>query len=362
MSKQLYVRLETTLALLDQFQSTLSTPPENPSAPNPQKDQDALPLLSASTEALKSQVTKLSLLAINTPFTPSAINTVLGALIESVLPSLVTSALLVTPGEYTKAFHGEILVLSRTVLKELSVLVGVVKSVAEKNEKESVQLGQEEKDTVTVTTGRVWDSCDSLSDTAAKGVIGFVIRRVEEWRDLVEDAVKEIEEWDPDEDDDGFFDDILGEDKPEDGTGGDSDSDEEEKDTAALHAHKKSTLRVLKPVTKVFPAILTNRLKNAGTTPSSTSGIKRLETLMGDLHNIPENIDEVAGALYDEELEKSSRYLERTKDCAARAVEDMALPLDAKETDSQQTEDKFTVWSRTWLKVMDEVNKSSPNP
>lgn len=247
------------------------------------------------------------------------------------------------------------------MLKELSVLVGAVKDVAEKNEKESVQLGQEEKDTVTVTTGRVWDSCNSLSDIATKGVIGFVIRRVEEWRDLVEDAVKEVEEWDPDEDDDGFFDDILGESKPEDGAGGDSDSDEEEKDTAASHAHKKSTLRVLKPVTKVFPAILTNRLKNAGTAPSSASGIKRLEMLMADLHSIPENIDEVAGALYDEELDKSSQYLETTKDCAARAVEGMALPLDAK-MDSQQTEDKFTVWSRTWLKVMDEVNKSSSNP
>ncbi|RMJ22992.1 hypothetical protein PHISP_06132 [Aspergillus sp. HF37] len=371
MSKQLSIRLNTALTLLDQFQSTLSTPPEPTVAPQ----KDALPLLSASTEALKSQVTKLSLLAINTPFTPSAVSAVLSALIESVLPSLVTAAALVTPGEYTKAFHGEVGVLSRTVLKELAALVGEVKGVAEKNDSTSTkardndagELSQPDKDAVTVATGRVWDSCDCLCDVAAKGVVGFVVRRVEEWRDLVADAVSELEEWDPDEDDDGFFDDIVVEDvKPNMETGNPGreeesveDSDSDEKDTAALHACKKSTLRVLKPVAQVFPAIISNRLKNVGSAPSSSpEGIGRLESLMSHLRGIPDYVDEMAGALYDDELEKSGQYLEKTKSCAASAVNAMALPwVQAANGDREHVEDKFTVWSRTWLKVMDEVSK-----
>lgn len=315
--------------------------------------------MTASSDALKSQVTKLSLLTINSPFTPSAIGTVLSALLESVLPSLVTASLLVTPGEYTEAFHTEIQVLTKTALKELSALIGEVKRVAgiKDAQTEESELVQGEKDTVTAATGRVWDSCDSLSQVAGRGVVGFVIRRAEEWRDLVKDAVREIEEWDPDEDD-GFFEDFLGDSGP-DGlkVGEDEDDEDEEEDNddhAALHAQKKSTLRVLKPVAQLFPAIISNRLKNAGDAPLSSIG--KLESLMLNLESIPENIDEIAGALYEENLEKAGQYLTKTKSYATKAVDSMVLPWNAKQ-DGEDQGDKFTVWSKTWLKVIEEVNK-----
>lgn len=365
MSKQLSVHLTTTLALINQFQSAFSSPPEShPVSDSSRKD--ALPLLSASSEALKSQVTKLSLLTINTPFTPSAISSVLSALNESVIPSLLTATLLVTPSEYTKAFHAEVQNLSKFVLKDLSSLVVEVQNVAGKKEqtktdgqKES-ELSQPEKDVITVATGRVWDSCDSLSDVAAKGVVGYVVRRVEEWRDIVKDAVKEIEEWDPDEDDGDFFEEFTGETGFEGGSGKNEDSDdEEETDNAALHAHKKSTLRVLKPIAQVFPAISTNRLKNAGNLPSSSvAGIGKLEVLMSDLQCIPEYIDEVAGALYEADLEKSDQYLQKAKSYATKAIDTVALPWGAAANESTQAiPDKFTTWSKTWLRVMEEVSK-----
>ncbi|RJE27404.1 3-Hydroxybutyryl-CoA dehydrogenase [Aspergillus sclerotialis] len=366
MSEQLSVRLNTTLALIDQFQSAFTAPSKDQSATeSPRKD--ALPLLSASSEALKSQVTKLSLLTINTPFTPSAIGTVLSALNESVLPSLLTATLLVTPNDYTNAFHSEVQSLSKTALNQLSSLVKEVKNVAEAKDKtkndgqKESELSQPEKDAVTVATGRVWDSCDFLTDLAAKGVVGFVTRRVEEWRDLVGDAVKEIEEWDPNEDDGGFFEEFLGDNGPE-GAGDESeDSDEgKDEDNAALHAHKKSTLRILKPVGQAYPAIITNRLKNAGNVPSSSdAGVRKLESLMSNLQCIPEYVDEVAGALYDADLVKSDEYLQKAKSCATKAIELVTLPWSAAENESNQqdTQDKFTVWSRTWLKVMEEVSK-----
>lgn len=365
MSKQLSVRLTTTLALINQFQSAFSSPAGSSQAADPSR-KDALPLLSASSEALKSQATKLSLLTINTPFTPSAISSVLSAINESVLPSLVTATLLITPNEYTNAFHAEAQSLSKTILKELSSLVGDVQIVAGKKDqaksdgqKES-ELSQPEKNAITVATGRVWDSCDSLSDVSAKGVVGFVIRRVEEWRDLVKDAVKEIEEWDPDEDDGDFFEEFMGENGVEGGGGsGSEESDGEKEDTAALHAHKKSTLRVLKPVAQVFPAISTNRLKNAGDVPSSSvAGIGKLESLLLDLQCIPEYIDEVAGALYEADLEKSDQYLQKAKSSATKAIDTVALPWSAAANGgAQDTQDNFAVWSKAWLKVMEEVSE-----
>lgn len=317
MADQLRMSLNTTLTLSEQLQAALSTP-ANATSPPDLSVKDALPLLSASATALKSQVTKLSLLTITAPFTHSAVGTVISALNGSVLPSLVTAALLVTPTEYTKAFHTEVHALTKTALKELDSLVREVQAVSEKankakgDAKKGGELSQAEKDGVTLTTGRVWDVCDALIDVAAKGVVGFVIRRVEEWRDLVRDAVEEIEEWDPDEDGDEFFDELLSDDSDKEADDEDGEGDKE--DNAAIHAQKKSTLRILKPIAQIYPAIITNRLKNAGDTPSSsTSGISKLENLMANLQRIPEHVDEIAGALYEEDMDKCTKYLGMVK-------------------------------------------------
>ncbi|KAF7172055.1 hypothetical protein CNMCM5623_004357 [Aspergillus felis] len=363
MAKQLQVSLTTTLTLLEQLQAALSAPAGD-TKPAELSGKDALPLLSTSATALKSQITKLSLLTITSPFTHSAVGTVLSALNGSVLPSLVTAALLVTPTDHTKAFHAEVHALTKTTLRELTSLVTEVQAVAEKTDKakdgqkKGGELSQAEKDTVTVATGRVWESCDTLTDVAAKGVVGFVIRRVEEWRDLVRDAVEEIEEWDPDEDGDEFFDDLLSDD-------GEKDiQDEAEEDTeessAALHAQKKSTLRILKPVAQIYPAIVVNRLKGAGDVPcSSSSGIGRLERLMTNLQHIPEHVDEVAGALYEDDLDKCSQYLGKVKRCAMNAVDSVKPTWDTVDAaDGQQKEDRFTIWSNTWTNVLDEVSRS----
>lgn len=163
--------------------------------------------------------------------------------------------------------------MTKAMLQELSSLVKEVQAVATKNDDsveggpEKGELSQVEKDAVTVATGRVWDVCDTVVDAAANGVVGFVVRRVEQWRDLVRDALQEIEEWDPDEEGDEFFDELLS----DDGNGesqvdddGDDVSDEGEKESnAALHDRKKSTLRILKPVAQIYPAIIINRLRKA---------------------------------------------------------------------------------------------------
>ncbi|KAJ5170530.1 uncharacterized protein N7500_003313 [Penicillium coprophilum] len=363
MSKQLSVILGTTLTLIGQFQTALTTPPT--AATEAAKDAEALPLLTVSSSALKAQITKLSLLAVTSPFTHSAVGAVLRELNESVLPSLVTASLLVTPGQYTKAFHSEVLALVKTTLTELSVLIQEVKRVGEKKDQEKKDTGKEsdvtksEKDAVMLATGRAWDACDATTDVANKGVVGFVMRRVEQWRDLVRDAVEEIEDWDPEEEDDGFLDDLMGDEGKSAGDDDDGDSDEDnEEEVAALQEQKKSTLRFLKPIAQVYPAVINNRLKNAGNVPlASSSGVKRLESLMLNLQAIPDDVDEAAGALYEANFESSAEYLRKTKKCATQAVELVALPWDAAKTKDDAPTDKFATWSKTWLKVIDEVSK-----
>ncbi|KAJ5860783.1 Armadillo-like helical [Penicillium soppii] len=361
MSKQLSTVFTTTLTLIEQFQAAITTPPPAAVTEAAGNDTEALPLLTVSSTALKAHVTKLSLLAITSPFTHSAVGTVLRELNESVLPSLVTAVLLVTPAQYTKAFHSEALALVQTVLTELVSLVKEVKRVDNKKEQEKKDTKKEgdltksEKDAVTLATGRVWDACDVVTDVANKGVVGFVMRRVEQWRDLVRDAVEEIEDWDPeDDDDDDFMDELIGEDEKDEK---DEDSEDDEEETAALHEHKKSTLRFLKPVAQVYPAILNNRLKNAGTAPlDSSANVKTLEALMQNLQAISEHVDEAAGGLYEAKFERSAEYLQKTKKCAEEAVNLVISPWGAAD---DAPADKFITWSKTWLKVIDEVSKTA---
>lgn len=368
MSRKLQIVLATTLTLVDQFQSTLSSsqPNPGPTAGKGAEELDPLPLLSGASTALKSHVTKLSLLTINPPFTHSAVATTLSVLNESVLPSLVTATLLVTPESHTKTFQKEIRILVGTTLKELSLLVKEVQVVAE-GEADEKSLDQSTKDTITVAAGRVWDACDVLVDVAAKGIVGFMVRRAEEHRDLVRDAVEEIEAWDPDEEGDEFFDDLLGDDEKglavSDKAGASEDSEkegeDEEEGSAALHARKKDALRILKPIAQIYPAIISNRLKTAPT-PLVPSDIRILESLVLSLQQIPNYIDEVAGALYEEDLEKYTHQLEKTIKYACKAVDLVVLPWGLKQTSGDQdiAGDKFTTWSKTWTKVIEEVSRT----
>ncbi|KAF7589109.1 hypothetical protein BBP40_004744 [Aspergillus hancockii] len=369
MSRKLHITLTTTLSLLEQLHVTLNSPSGGLTSTE-LSGKDALPLLSASSTALKSQVTKLSLLAITSPFTHSAVGPVLSDLNQSVLPSLATAALLVTPVDHTKAFHAEALSLTKIALNELSSLVTEVKTIAEKDEenvpgkkKKENELSRSENDAITVATGRVWDVCDTLIDLASKGVVGFVVQRVEEWRDLVRDAVEEIDEWDPDQEDE-FFDELLSDDgKQSLGKDGEAESDEygsDDEDKAALHEWKRTTLRILKPVVQIYPVIITNRLKKAPKSPSSI--VYQLESLMTNMQLIPGQVDEVAGALYEADLERSIQYLKLTKECAIKAVESVILPWKEQEVANSRpsqpiAEDKYTTWSKTWLRVMDEVSR-----
>src|SRR4051812_251052 len=90
--------IATSCALIDQFQLSLNVPKvSSDEAAKNEEYPSPLLLFKAAAESVKQTTTKLSLLSITVPFTGSAITSLVKPLNDSILPSLVTAALLVTP-------------------------------------------------------------------------------------------------------------------------------------------------------------------------------------------------------------------------------------------------------------------------
>jgi hypothetical protein len=373
MSQKLHNLLKTALVLSEQFQTTLDTTPpasQNATTADGQQQQqpptaDPLNILSNSAKSLRAQVTKLSLLAITAPFTPSAISTCLASVNDSVMPSMVTAALLLTPSEYTKAFSTEARILVKTGLKEFAVLIQEITNVAHEldpsfppkngeqanGETKKKELSKQDKDVLTSQTGRVWDVCDTITTLVSQGVVGHVAKRVQQWHDLVKDAISELEEWDPEDEDDGGFEELMGSDDDDDDSDTENeDEDDDGKNAEALQTQKKSLLRALKPIAQIYPAIISNRVKKGGFMAHTSQQIVKLESLTSHLQSIPDHVDEAAGSLYEHNLDDCVKYLKLAKTTAEKAIDLVVLPWG-----EQQPEDKFTVWSRTWRKVMGDV-------
>ncbi|ODH48379.1 hypothetical protein GX48_05471 [Paracoccidioides brasiliensis] len=398
--------LETTLILSDQFCASLSSPLHpSKSKPSDNKDKNPapLPLLSTSATALKAQVTKLSLLAVNAPFTPSAVISVLSTVNESISPSLVTAALLTTPSEYTQAFHAEAKLLVKDALREFRSLAGHVKVISlgvGGDMWETVTVTEQQKAEVMASTGRVWKTCDQLVSFAEEGIVEFLARKAKQYLELVRDGIRELEEWNPEQeggDEDAFWDDEesdeLGNMEDENashGKGAATDKSHDGDITASLQSEKSHILRLLNPIAQIYPAIISQRLEKKTSPSPSTSKdlaqqkqpplsppqISQLDRLIQHLRELPNLVDEAAGSLYDHDIDNAVVNMMKLRKCAIAAADIARSPLGtngrssvlAKEEgrgsgekeDMQNTtsDDKFPKWVDTWTRVVEEIAKS----
>lgn len=364
-SSSLPITLKTTLALVTQFLESLSSDHSDAYQTSDSKQSTSqangfseatispLPLLSAAAKSLKAQVTKLSLLTITPPFTPSAVSDILSSLNDSVLPSLITAALLITPGGHTARFHREIVLLTKSTLRDLAALVGLV----EKQRVRKDDANTDEKKEVTEATGRVWEGCDTLADLAERGIAGFVAKSAEEYLALIKDAVKELEEWDPDEDEDDDFDDL--DDSGDEETDGDAPEVNDEEGDKELDRYKEEALVVLRRVPMSLHVVIKNRLQRGVPKELEIRHITVLNTILGKYQSISNAVDEATGTLYERDTDRSRRHLREAKDITVEVVESLLRPIDQIATEAEgnsvktgeSKEDRYVEKALDWIKA-----------
>jgi hypothetical protein len=332
---------------------------------------------------LKAQSTRLSLLTLTPPFTPSAVFKILSTLNSSILPSLLTAALLIVNEDckYTASFSAEVGSLVKAILRDLHAFISCVEGRSRHADPKE-QLGERQKHKVTEAVGRVWESCDELVALADGGIGAFIVKKAEMWLGLIKDAVEELGEWDPEEDGvDGLF----GEDALQ--------SDEAEEVSAAAEITKASVMRVLTRVPQSLHVVVKQRLRKwRWEWPSSKDSFDGKVSEMGGpsssdheypllldqyvtadqvlrgMQEVSETVDEMAEALYMGQLVRSGKLVNdvwrATVDvvAAVRNANEYNTThgggIDIAEEQNETSEDKYIRRALDWIKL---VEPKSPN-
>ncbi|KAB5582833.1 hypothetical protein GE09DRAFT_283905 [Coniochaeta sp. 2T2.1] len=355
---------------------------------------DALAVARDSATLIKAHATKISLFIINKPFTPTAITKVLRELVSGPLPGLASAAQLCDPKRYTLALSGDLAWRCGRVFKELKELLsriptdGQVLSDAKKNSAFGVGAG---KGSV-ATTGVLWSACDDVITLANLGVVGYLCRKVEQFRDTIQDIIEEMTEWkdetsDDDEDDEDDDDEEGGEEDVDDEAHGSADEDDtiphstNGAPTAAqtqttqemlddiMNAHTHiprddpdrirprvdSCLRRLRLTVLFHQASLKRRFKTLplpllSPAASSSDGtiVTRVDEVMKLLKRLPERFGSTALAFYELDVEQIDSLMDM---CFIEGFAAAELLLN----NWKGEEDEFTAWA---LKYQVEIKRA----
>lgn len=343
----------TTTALVTHFQSSLA-PNATSDSSIPPPPTNFLQALRECAQLVRSHTTTLSLLLLTPPLTPSAIITKLGDVSSGPLTALVGSAML-SDGELGALMQGEIRVLVRRLLGAWGEVVGCVARLAGRRKEEGEKGGKDEgpseseRQDVLAATGVVWEGCDALVKLCDGGITGLLVRKAEEWRGVLLDAVEEMKAWGEDVDDDD-------EDKFEDEDDVFGATNKLGKDDKELKEVLDKSVKKIKMVSVLYSALIKRRLKKfPGITPRASAAavgpkdpMKDLEELMRKMKAIPEMVDDLASAFYELDEEEARAMLEK---CCEEAKSAAVLVRD----DWSNRDDEFTTWSAKW-----EENFSKP--
>ena len=284
----------------------------------------------------------------------------LNALIDSVLPSLVTASLLTNAETYTASFSAEVRNVVASTLRDSRTLLGLVeKRGGDGSPNLAVDGGR--KQAITEATGRVWELCDELVWLGTKGLGGFVARKAEMWLGLIRDAVEEIEEWDPEDDEheDGGGG-LLGGDEEEEDDDDDDDDDhdqtgEEENNKVDMTEAKTGALKVLSRIPQSIHVIVKQRLhKGFPQTHNLSNGQRETVTVaLGVVKSISECVDEVAEALYTSDIELCRVKVEEARMLTIQLVEAVLKPWDASPSAIETREDVSVKRALDWIRPVE---------
>jgi hypothetical protein len=332
-----------------------------------------LEVIKTCTTLLKSHTTTLSLLLLTPPLTPSALVTKVGEVSSGALSGLVTAAIS-TPGAGQKdelgvLMRAEVKVQARRFIGTWQDVLAVILRLVERRQSD-MKKGKTkdegptegERQDVLAATGVVWEACDALLKLCTDGIVGLVVKKAQELRGVLLDAIEELKEWgeDVDEEDDG--DEAEGSE--------DEFADEDDifgaanklgKGDRELKVLLDTSTKKLKMVGLLYQALIKRRLKTFSTaavpaSASATNGdssasspdppIAKLDELMILLKAIPETVDDLASAFYDLDEDEAKETMEK---CSGEAKSAVALVKQS----WTGADDEFTAWSAKWVDAFD---------
>ncbi|MCJ1486018.1 hypothetical protein MMC06_006194 [Schaereria dolodes] len=364
--------LRTTLAsikaLVQNFESSIQPGklldrPLPPDPPNP------LALLSDAAKVLRAQTTKLSLLTLNKPFTPTEITFILKSLCQECLPALMAAAQICSAGRYSGLLSRWVQVSTGSTMRALLILFD--------------EIPQDEQGVAKIhgrgtltSTGVIWQQCDFMTKFAEEGIVGLACQNVGDYHDLLKDAIEEVDKWRAGEVE---ADHIFVNHSPQDwqdmrvwhgdelGKGahstfnhtmemGDPPYDGPLAYDSSVKALSDRTLKFLRLIQLLIPALIKRRIKRFPEIIWSTKhehlpSLKQLDgldSLVSFTQVVSEEADELAEALYLHDEKTANSRIDIGKKHAKEVLAKVYLTWDDKE-------DEFSTWLGKWLVKLDEI-------
>lgn len=223
--------------------------------------------------------------------------------------------------------------------RELENLLAELKSIADGNSAPA------RRDSLS-STGVVWESCDALIELEKLGMAGLAVRKAEQYRDSIKDAIEELQEWREGSDPDNEGQDELL-DGDDEGVDGDADSldvifnaaNSMPKDRPELKKLVEDAEGKLKKVVILYTALGKRRLKTFKTMDEFNIAV--LDKVLDHLKTVQSGVDDLAGSFYDLDQQGAVKGLQNCVDEAKSACAIARLSWEGKE-------DEFTTWSEKW--------------
>lgn len=339
--------------------TTSTTPPSSPSLSDPAANVDALSLAHDSASLIKAHTTKLSLLIINEPFTPSAIGKVLRELVAGPIPGIASAVQICDAAKYTKVARQDLAGRCYRVLHELKGLVEVIPLDGNILRNEKKNGGKGGKGSI-AATGVIWSACDDVILLKKLGIAGMLVKKVEEYRDTLKDVLEELKEWseeveEEDDDDDDDRDDNGPNDGVEDVTSQMQNSHISTQDMLddlmnpqhiprddpdKIRERLDSCLKRLRLTTLLYSAIVKRRLKALPPLPitADSTVTRRLDEVIPILKRLPHRFGDVAYAFYNMDRDSIDKEMDSCFFDAFAASEMLMKSWDGKR-------DEFTDWA-----------------
>jgi len=371
--KTLHTTLATTKALISHFESQIQTAvlpltPLDPSSPN------ALAIFSDAGAVLKAQTTKLALLVLNEPFSPSEITFILKALCNECIPALVSACQLCPRTSYTNFLHRTI---RSCVGSSFKSYMGILDEIPV--DKAGVKRIQRQK--ALNSTGMIWESLDFMVKLGKAGLAPVAVSKIEERASLLQDAIEELEEWET-----GKVEsyDIVEKKMPLEWQeiqkmyrqAGDAAGIDYQKDAgmnnlsrmegnpfelpkaadASLQPTTKKVIKALKLIALLYPPILKRRIRRFPAIDATTQQeafpteeqTDNFDFMLVECQSWPDTADEIAEVLYMHDEDDVETVLKGLKGSARKCIGHVRMSWDGKE-------DEFTAWADKWLVKLDEI-------